>query len=139
MRNWRRILSTLVVAVPIAVWLYLLSKPLINATRFCSPDDEIYQVMKTNVAVWNKHFKTLAPNEPLVLRFQASWGKEFVIDASRWNKQGEVSPIFIQTIEAKQEPFGSSGYVYSANDSPQRDIRYRIDSMGDGIYCYRFK
>jgi hypothetical protein len=134
----KRRIFVIIGAVLVGLSCYLCSRPIINEFRFCSTDDEVYQTIKANLESWKAYFKTLPANEIQVLRFQVSWGGTFVA-ISRWNGQGDVSPIYVQTIEARQEPFGSSGYAYSANDSSPLDVRYRIDSMGDDIYCYRFK
>lgn len=103
---------------------------------FCTPEDDLFQVIKANRAEWMNYFFDIGLSNP-ALTFEARGGQRYIAIA------GERPWRFHVTTEydfPRRTSEGQAGYIYMADgSSPNWGDRFEVTPMSDNIWCFRRK
>lgn len=121
----------IICVLPIGICALLILYNNALPSEFCTIQDEVLNTINANLNQWIEEFQRI--KEFHTIRFSISSGKQYV--AISWTPN--TPEFFVPVKEMRNEPFGVAGYVYKNKD--MLDRRYKIEPIGNDIYCYSFK
>jgi hypothetical protein len=138
--HWRKrtlltILSVAIVGLIIASVLRSIFIYYTVRNSFCTPNDEIYQTIQSNLSIWVE--SDFRPNETT----SSSHLNLSTPNGERYTAIGmEPDRFFVVTeYDYPHSYLGLRGYVYSPSDIGQIYTEYKFISLGENLFCYESK
>jgi hypothetical protein len=111
-----------------------------QSTRFCKPEDPLYQTIQNRHDDWKQFFSVLLsphPLDPPRLNFSLENGI-YTVSAEQWQNL-QQPPIFFVVAQrgVGEGRYGALGYFYSPENVPSLGSRYQVTRLAGDVYCYQ--